>query len=128
MRHGQSNQNNITILLKLYLNSFFLIITTKISIRILVLVPSKFLRSAKTNNRQKQKKEALCFNFSSATREGQNMDLIIHVHIHIRQGECDPGCILSYYNLCVAEAFQSIQWSKIWMVLCTQVSCIFYCV
>lgn len=33
------------------------------------------------------------------------MDLIIHAHIHIRQGECDPGCIPSYYNPLCCRVF-----------------------
>lgn len=41
--------------------------------------------------------QALLFNFSFANREGQKMGLIIHAHIHVRQGECDPRCIPSYY-------------------------------
>lgn len=68
--------------------------------KILTLVLCKVLKFAEMNNTVIEGiQEDLLFNFSSTTREGQKRGLIIHAHIHVRQGECDPGCIPSYYTI-----------------------------
>lgn len=72
--------------------------------------------------------EDTLFNFSSATTEGQKMGLIIHAHIHVRQGECDPACILSHYISLCCRFFQLIGQNKIMHSTMYTGNTFFYCV
>lgn len=123
MRHGQSHQSNVNILLNnksilLFFQAIFQfnfqIIIPTVSNKMLALVSLKFIKFAEMNNIIVEEiQEATLFNFSSVTREGQKMSLIIHAHIHVRQGECDPGCILSHHIPLCCKFFQLISQNKI---------------